>query len=752
MPQFCFLPSQGSRENEALAESTIPKDFQVGVMAPRIILDDVKCTGTENRLSECQHAPWNQHNCKDTELAAVTCVPVEYPTPTHNGSLPNGTTPEPESPATDQPTAPSPKLQCRNGDLIALFNKSRDPNLEPKHLSLDTSCADLAKDDTDPSFITVTIPFDKCGTSATQNQTHIIYTNTIIVEPTSREGAITRVNEYRVVLICEMPRNATVDRDVQPLTETVTQRSQGEFVVTMNIYQNRSFQNPATVYPFQLTLGEWLNAAVELEAIDSKLKLVVTDCTASPNMSDPASPSINLLQDKCVADRATLEMHPLSQVKMGMRLQSFSFVNYPLVVIQCNTIVCLTSEVTSECDRSCNNSKPAPAASGGTGRRRRDVSGSEGSGSRWRRDVSEGAGGGAAGSKTVYTVRSLPVVLVVQPRSPPTNSTTPSTTTTTTTTTSTPTSTSTSITPSTTSSSKSTTTTTTTSTSAKNPATSAPTTAKNTTTTTTERGETSERASTPTPPTPIPSPTATPILITVRGTGKPLITTPSTSARRGLVVMEGEGKSGAPCRKSSASAAMLVFLVLVAVAAPTPIKPAPTPIKQGPYPYQTSLYLIKPGSYPYQTSPYPYLTSPYPYQTSPYPYQTSRYPYQTSPYPYQTSPYPYHNQTSPYPYQTSPYLYHYKISPYLYHYQTSPYLYHYQTSPYPYQTNPYQTSPYYPYQTSPYLYQTSPYPYQTRPYPYLTTPTPIKPDPYPYHYQTRFYHYQTSHYPYQTSP
>ena len=64
-------------------------------------------------------------------------------------------------------TAPSPILQCREGDLIALFNKSRDPNLEPKHLSvanLTQPCSKFSTDDTDPQFISARIPFDDCGT------------------------------------------------------------------------------------------------------------------------------------------------------------------------------------------------------------------------------------------------------------------------------------------------------------------------------------------------------------------------------------------------------------------------------------------------------------------------------------------------------------------------------------------------------------------------------------------------------------
>ena len=64
-------------------------------------------------------------------------------------------------------TAPSPILQCRDGDLIALFNKSRDPNLETKHLSVANrtqACPAFTTDDSDAQFISARIPFDDCDT------------------------------------------------------------------------------------------------------------------------------------------------------------------------------------------------------------------------------------------------------------------------------------------------------------------------------------------------------------------------------------------------------------------------------------------------------------------------------------------------------------------------------------------------------------------------------------------------------------
>lgn len=39
-----------------------------------ILLDNLKCTGTEANLLQCSHIAWNVHNCDHSEDASVTCA------------------------------------------------------------------------------------------------------------------------------------------------------------------------------------------------------------------------------------------------------------------------------------------------------------------------------------------------------------------------------------------------------------------------------------------------------------------------------------------------------------------------------------------------------------------------------------------------------------------------------------------------------------------------------------------------------
>ena len=40
----------------------------------QIWLDDIRCTGNEDSLDQCQHSRWGIHNCDHSEDAAILCV------------------------------------------------------------------------------------------------------------------------------------------------------------------------------------------------------------------------------------------------------------------------------------------------------------------------------------------------------------------------------------------------------------------------------------------------------------------------------------------------------------------------------------------------------------------------------------------------------------------------------------------------------------------------------------------------------
>ena len=64
--------------------------------------------------------------------------------------------------------------------------------------------------------------------------------------------------------------------------------------------QDDSFQSPVVSYPFNITLGAWLNVAVVLRSGDQQLKQVVPDCWATPYANSSANPKYPIITDRYV--------------------------------------------------------------------------------------------------------------------------------------------------------------------------------------------------------------------------------------------------------------------------------------------------------------------------------------------------------------------------------------------------------------------------------------------------------------------
>ncbi|KAK3088064.1 hypothetical protein FSP39_014197 [Pinctada imbricata] len=321
--QLCFDP------NVARAGAQVEVNYVRENVSSNIFLDDVRCAGTETRLNQCNASAWNVTDCNRNEIVSVSCVQLDE----------------------SAPDPPVPVLECDNGLLSASFSRLENTDLEEKHINVfSEACADATKT-TDPNYVIIRIPFDKCSTNTATNSTHIIYSNTIRYDYTSFEGSITRVNTYRVEVSCEFPRTIDTDRGVRPLTETVTQRSPGQYIISMTFFRNNSFNVPVDSYPVNLTLGEWLNVALTLEAIDENLKLVVPNCTATPSTNADDNVNYPLFEERCAND-PTLAFFPLNITAFGYRFQTFKFVQFDTLFIHCGAFVCLATEKDSQCDRS----------------------------------------------------------------------------------------------------------------------------------------------------------------------------------------------------------------------------------------------------------------------------------------------------------------------------------------------------------------------------------------------------------------
>ena len=50
-----------------------PGSARFGTASGQIWLDDVRCSGSESLIDNCQHRGWGEHNCNHNKDASVIC-------------------------------------------------------------------------------------------------------------------------------------------------------------------------------------------------------------------------------------------------------------------------------------------------------------------------------------------------------------------------------------------------------------------------------------------------------------------------------------------------------------------------------------------------------------------------------------------------------------------------------------------------------------------------------------------------------
>ncbi|KAK7107257.1 scavenger receptor cysteine-rich domain-containing protein DMBT1-like [Littorina saxatilis] len=308
---------------------------------PLISLDDLDCVGTEDNLTMCIHdftnASWYVSNCNRNELAAVTCVNVPDPTP----------------------DGPAPTLRCNSDNMVVIYPSP--------WMILPANLQNLLVNN---GFNYLTIPYDSADTELTQTMTYIIYTRNVVMTYPSYGSGVTRYRRYDAALTCRMKREATVNKTFEPYGN-ISLSNYTQFEIEMILYEERMFTTEILVYPYRLPMGDWLNMAVVLRTTDTRLKIVVSQCLAEPVITTGRGPNFIFYNNKCLVDDTTSAAYPLALNRFGFRLQSFVFDNYPVVRLECDAIVCIKTDKSASCDRSCNSAKPDTDR-----RRRRDVVGS----------------------------------------------------------------------------------------------------------------------------------------------------------------------------------------------------------------------------------------------------------------------------------------------------------------------------------------------------------------------------------------
>ena len=120
-----------------------------------------------------------------------------------------------------------------------------------------------------------------------ENATHLFYNNSIKYDYTQIDVNIARVNTYRINITCCFPRALNESGGYTPPPDSIALKEEGKLSIVM-IFYNDSFSTALTP-PIVYRVGTLLNVALILQPAANDLKLIVSDCRATPsnNQNDP---------------------------------------------------------------------------------------------------------------------------------------------------------------------------------------------------------------------------------------------------------------------------------------------------------------------------------------------------------------------------------------------------------------------------------------------------------------------------------
>lgn len=302
-----------------------------------ILLDDVRCAGTEDALERCAHREWALHNCRHLEDAGVVCAgPADSVVPTDNAQL--SCLPHLFQAVIDR------------GYLRRLGYSSWDVHLNDK----------LCRPRVTGQYLIFSIPYGRCGTFQREHLGSLSYSNSI-------RGRI-RGHPGRVIVRHKVPQLKFTCRVNGPSSVEVVHganipKAGASYDVSVSFLLSPESEDEGGMAPYYASQKKEVFLQATLHSPDPNLRLFVDTCVASPDPHDFTTVKYELIQQGCIKDKTYVNLHSSQKNVAQFKFNAFSFLDsYDVVYLQCKVAVCKVGDSSSRCSQGC------------AGRNRRDVS------------------------------------------------------------------------------------------------------------------------------------------------------------------------------------------------------------------------------------------------------------------------------------------------------------------------------------------------------------------------------------------
>ncbi|XP_025024408.1 uromodulin-like [Python bivittatus] len=220
--------------------------------------------------------------------------------------------------------------------------------LRSVHL-MNSSCAASEQDEDGESFFGAKLTGENhtaCGSEIKVNGSHVSYAN-VIESDREDNGVITRSALIRVHFSCiyAYKRVVSLLYSLKAL-DTFVQFSvkEGDFTVTMALYESASFKKPYSQQPLLLFMTDTLYVLLKIEGQDQVkyFFLSVEDCWGTPTNDPEDSTKHYLIMKGCPRDKTLEFLNAVGTSTVAkFSFQMFQFKNFSEVYLHCQVRLCI---------------------------------------------------------------------------------------------------------------------------------------------------------------------------------------------------------------------------------------------------------------------------------------------------------------------------------------------------------------------------------------------------------------------------
>ncbi|XP_044924808.1 deleted in malignant brain tumors 1 protein-like, partial [Mustela putorius furo] len=283
-----------------------------------ILLDDMRCSGTEDALDHCGHSGWARHNCRHQEDAGVICA-------AQLSCLPHLF-----------------RVSIDRGYLRRLGYSSWDIHLNDE----------LCRPQVTGRYLIFNIPYGHCGTIRQEGLGSLSYSNSVRGRIQGHPGRVFvrhRVPQLQFTCRVDGPSAA----EVTPGAEVPREDAGYDVSISfLELPTSQHVRNPGPHYASPKKKAVFLQAT--LHSPNPTLRLFVDTCVASPDPHDFTTVKYDLIRQGCIKDNTYINLHSQQKNTAQFKFNAFNFLsNYDVVYLQCEVAVCKVGDPSSRCSQGC---------------------------------------------------------------------------------------------------------------------------------------------------------------------------------------------------------------------------------------------------------------------------------------------------------------------------------------------------------------------------------------------------------------